>query len=270
MATDLIQSKPVAAVVRATKTLVESLLAMNTRNRTIRPSVVAYYKRMIEDGRWLVVNQGIGVSASGILIDGQHRLEALKAAGYPAVDLVLVLGLKDEAAAAIDQGANRNARDYLHFLFNERVSALTTAILRTLMMLVKFEGRRDYSLKFDPREYADTMVDYADSLRVVFGVEGHGKLAAAILAACVDAVQKGYADEVQRFMADVISGEMLAKNSPALALKKWAETTRGAGGSSVMTERFNKTKAAIAHYIEGKPVIRLSAGKKPRNYELRT
>jgi hypothetical protein len=130
----LVTEHPKCAIVTINKELVDALLALNTRNRAIKPSVIAAYRRYIANGQWSLTNQGIGISSSGFVIDGQQRLYALQAEGYPPVKILLVTGLSEDAIAAVDSGSNRTPRDYLHFFFDKKVSAFTTAILRTIML----------------------------------------------------------------------------------------------------------------------------------------
>lgn len=69
--------------VTITPELAEGLLAMNTENRRLRPSHVAYLARAIERGEWQMPPDAIMVSDSGKLLNGQHRLTAVVRSGKP-------------------------------------------------------------------------------------------------------------------------------------------------------------------------------------------
>ena len=131
-----------AQVVVMNKTKVDQLLEMNINNRPIKRSVVDRYKRDIVSGHWIITNQGIGVSDSGVLIDGQHRLLAIKECGYPPVEMLIVSGLPVESQRVIDQHAKRSARDVFKFVYNASVSRVTPAVLQ---VIAKFENEKIFS-----------------------------------------------------------------------------------------------------------------------------
>ena len=240
--------------------IVDDLLALNIKNRNIRESVVETYARALLNGFWVPTNQGIGVSASGFLVDGQHRLEALKAAGYPEITMLLVTGLPDDAVAAVDAGSNRKPRDYLKFMFETSVSAFVSAILRTSML-----ARVGFAMvKFQPQEYASTFETLGESISEIIKLENTKKLPAAVVAALVDAHAKGYQSEVEQFTKALATGEMLEKDNPALVLRNWIANSRGTGGAIRMTERYRKTTRALQAWVDQKPLGRLYAKK----YEL--
>lgn len=49
-------------------------LKQNTKNRKLRPNVVADLHTAFARGEWKTTHQGIAFGASGLLLDGQHRL----------------------------------------------------------------------------------------------------------------------------------------------------------------------------------------------------
>ena len=253
---NFITSKPVCSIVPATRELVDSLLALNTRNRALRPSVVKDYVRYIKLGHWLITNQGIGVSQSGVLVDGQHRLEAIKAAGYPVgIQLLVVTGLSELTMAAVDAGTNRSARDFLTLFHNTRVSSFSAAVVRTLLLAGRnFSGGGG---KFDAYEYAEAFSRYAAMLAELLTVAGMGKLPAAVVAALVDLMSKGYSEETIAFAKALTTGEMLGKDHPALVLRNFLQANTGHGGTQGMIERFRKTQRALAAFIEDRPITRL-------------
>ena len=54
-----------------------TLLVTNTHNRPLRPADINKYKKAMEAGRWDICSSKIQWSKDGVLVDGQHRLEAL-------------------------------------------------------------------------------------------------------------------------------------------------------------------------------------------------
>jgi hypothetical protein len=110
----------------------KAYLAANTRNRSLNAATVARYKRLIERGEFFHGVACISFDTTGTLIDGQHRLSAVVAAGQP-VKMIVVRGMDPAAQAAIDTGRKRSASDWLGILGhkNTRVLAATVRLIAT-------------------------------------------------------------------------------------------------------------------------------------------
>lgn len=256
----LITKKPAAAFVTMTREIVDALLALNTNNRNQRPFVVNTYQRALEGNLWVPTNQGIGVAASGFLVDGQHRLEALRAAHYPPVLMLVVTGLPDEAMAAVDGGTNRTARDYMQFMFDTKVSSFVSAVLRASMLA----SDGFVAIKYQPQEYAARLEKLGDSLTEIMKLEHMHKMPSSVVAALVDAHHKGYQSEVEAFCKAVATGEMLERDNPALALRNWIANTKGNnGGNAILIERYRKTTRALQAWIDQRPLGKLYRTKAP-------
>jgi len=70
------------------------LLENNDHNRKITPSRVSEYAREMTNGLWLYNGEGIIVSESGRLLDGQHRLLAIVESGIE-IETELIEGVPD-------------------------------------------------------------------------------------------------------------------------------------------------------------------------------
>lgn len=110
--------------------LADTLLTDRGPNRTVSAVVIAKYARDIEAGRWRLNGQTIKISASGRLLDGQHRLEATKKArkAFPAI---IVEGLPDGVISSLDIGRRRAMSDVLR----ERGEANTIILASALRWL---------------------------------------------------------------------------------------------------------------------------------------
>lgn len=93
-----------------TPELATRYLASNIKNRSVRKQEVEAYAREIKRGAFALTHQGIAFDDSGHLIDGQHRLMAIAAAGIP-VQMVVARGVAPMAFSVIDRGASRTMRD---------------------------------------------------------------------------------------------------------------------------------------------------------------
>lgn len=97
---------------KITKEVAEVLLSENIGNRKISRVNVDFLKDQILKGKFEQNGDTIRISKSGRLLDGQHRLMAIKETGV-ALDLLVVYGLNDEVFSTIDTGRNRTAGDVL-------------------------------------------------------------------------------------------------------------------------------------------------------------
>lgn len=253
---ELVSEKMQCAIVTATQPLVDALLALNTHNRAVQKRMVLYYRSIIKRGNWVPTNQGIGVSSAGALIDGQHRLLAIRAEGYPPVSFVLVVGLSDAALAAVDTGASRSAKDILQLMFNTQLSSKVAATLRTILCA----GNNWDTRKYDPMEYADALELYGRQLDAILKIAGARELATPILAALTLA-HLGNESAVEQFTASVVSGVMLEKDDPALLLRNWIAANKGALGLTGARLRFEKASRAVQAHIDGQKMTRLFRGR---------
>lgn len=84
-----------------TPQMAAALLERNTGNRKIRPSKVRYLKNVIARGEWQATHQGVAISTTGRLLDGQHRLVAIVESGVP-VEIMVTRGLNSNTFKVID------------------------------------------------------------------------------------------------------------------------------------------------------------------------
>ncbi|WP_431863056.1 hypothetical protein [Microbacterium algeriense] len=102
-----------AEYVFVTPELAVTWLALNIdNNRNVRKSRINGYVRDIQSDRWVVTGEAIKFDASGRLVDGQNRCQAIVAAGKGAWVLV-VRGISEEALVVLDSGSARNTGDML-------------------------------------------------------------------------------------------------------------------------------------------------------------
>lgn len=93
------------------------LAERNNRNRRLAKDRVARYVEEIKSGQWQINGASVAFSRPvgdqlPQLLDGQHRLSAVKDAGV-AVTTVLVTGLEPQSQDTMDQGAKRTVGNVL-------------------------------------------------------------------------------------------------------------------------------------------------------------
>lgn len=131
-------------------------LSFNTGNRSIRPTVVESLALSIKAGEWMTSHQGIGFSASGRLVDGQHRLSAVIAAGMP-INIIVTRGLPEDIFEVIDRHSKRTMTDTLRM----EKKLLETA---TFALIVAYEkGQHKFTIT-QTKDAAHKISTYHDAL----------------------------------------------------------------------------------------------------------
>ena len=96
-----------------TPEMAQEWLTRNTNNRRLSKGTVAAYARDIVAGDWLVTGDAIRFDNSGMLIDGQHRLQACIQAELPFNSYVIG-GLDSAVMRVIDHPRIRTVADNMH------------------------------------------------------------------------------------------------------------------------------------------------------------
>jgi hypothetical protein len=172
-----------------TPEMAKYFLGMNTSNRKMRKTAVETFVRKIKNGEWLVTHQGIAVSKAGVILDGQHRLQAIVDSNT-AVPVLIARNCDDQLFHAIDCGTPRNNADLTRL--PPRVVEMLTCIAN-----IAFTGRK----KATPGEIlhlyqlfgaeCDELLEFAPSSK-------RGVTAAPIRAAAVILMAEGkYPDYVK-------------------------------------------------------------------------
>ncbi len=120
-----------ATVSFITPELAKEMLARNTRNRPVSEVHVKRLMSELQGNRWKFNGDAIRF-AGGVLIDGQHRLEACIRTGIGFTTLV-VNGLKKDVFDTIDAGRVRTGGDVLA-INGEKNAAKLAAALRFVEM----------------------------------------------------------------------------------------------------------------------------------------
>ncbi len=117
------------SVETVTPQLAERYLAANSGNRNIVRSHVSAMARDIANGQWMFNAQPICFSASGRLLNGQHRLSAVIEAGEP-IEVMVMRNLPEEAFETYDKQAKKApAADEMFEDFGDKALISATAVL---------------------------------------------------------------------------------------------------------------------------------------------
>ena len=120
---------PTYEVVEVTPELAKEWLRHNSHNRNLRERVVNGYAADMLSGDWVEDGQSIKFSASGILLDGQHRLSAIVQSRVTQ-RMLIVRGLPDSSQDTMDVGAKRVLADVLRLRGEQYNTTLAAILLR--------------------------------------------------------------------------------------------------------------------------------------------
>lgn len=102
-------------VVKITPEMAKTILRKNTHNRPMNEKLVSELMSYIDNDQWMLTHQGIAISQTDRLLDGQHRLMAISR-GKKAVPMLITTGLSDDTMMTIDIGKRRSVGDAFHLL----------------------------------------------------------------------------------------------------------------------------------------------------------
>lgn len=113
----------------------EQLLNGNTHNRPVSKPYVRELRRELEEGRWKTTHQGVAIADDGTLLDGQHRLLAIKESGI-AAPLFVARGVSRDAWDAIDQHRRRTGGQILALAGISKDAPRMVAMARAIIQVV--------------------------------------------------------------------------------------------------------------------------------------
>lgn len=225
------------------------LLRKNVCNRRLMKSRVQVFEQELRRGELQLTHQGIAVSESGRLLDGQHRLHAIVNTGITAT-LAVATGMPESSFKVLDTGAKRSASDVLGIGGAQNKDTLAAAIRQYLCYLnapnlvwsanvtSKYGSTTQISAEYesdtDAWHWASTTAQTASLRRIVVP----GSMACLIYLATVHA---GFSREYAAGFANKLKcGDNLSAGDPILAYRN-----RG-----MLANGHAKAQARLADYIK--------------------
>lgn len=205
------------------------LLATSEDNRSRRPAFVNALARDMRTGNFNPENgETVKISASGRLMDGQHRIAAQIAADVTMRYLV-VRGVEESAIDTIDAGVKRRFSDLLKMRGEKNYASLATA---TRAIAGYSVGNRWLRADVTNAEQEDVLIKYPwirDSLPVVSLARKTAGLPAPTGALCYWMFWQIDPEDCVQFFQRLIGGTGLYPGSPLLALRRILLNWRDAG-----------------------------------------
>lgn len=218
----------------------EDMLGTNQDNRNVRPRRVNNYARDMLNGDWMEIGDTVRFDKNGDMIDGQHRLLALRQACTEGVELedetilgpnpdlkiwfTVVRGLDRKAQEVMDTGAARSLADALHW----RKETNTMRLASTLRIVDAWEkGYR--------RNIANHQLSTQSNLLARFDTDPDGfrslvdqvsreypkiPLQPSVLALVHYLFENISVDDADHFFAALLDGQNLAKGNPIYELRE--------------------------------------------------
>ena len=260
-----ISEVPKAEIFICNKSLIECLISLNLSNRNVRHSHVEYLKRNIINGTYYITNNGIGINRNGEVIDGQHRLYALRDCGYPQIQLLIVYGLPEESLSAIDLGIMRTMKDIFRLAFDRPEANNQMMAAVRFYLSINRNDKIKKSSRPSPYEMMDAYIYLYPAFEIIYKIKNLSKLPSSVLTAFAIRIINDLDDERPlEFLKGLLSGINLEANSPILRLRNFLESSkRQGGGGNVQRERFQRTASALTAYLENRTLSKLYASSDP-------
>ena len=246
---------PTAKWVTITPEVAESMLK-GPNIRQVRKPTLDKYIRQLKEGTWWMNGETIKFDASGLLVDGQHRLLAVMQTKIAIVALV-VYGVTSKG---VDEGRQRTVSDLLGGRGAGHAET-RAAVLRIIYCLANSERLRPFQgAKLANAELLDWMETLdqegmARSCTIACGM--HKRYPAAITGAIAYQIRKH--TECEHFFELLATGENIGTGHAVFELRRWVETRResGRGFHSEPGRRlcYHAIAAAWSAFVEpGKPI----------------
>ena len=120
-------------VVNINPEMAADLLKFNTRNRAVRSKVVNDYANQMKKGLWQLNGEPIIISDTNVVLDGQHRLEAILLS-RTAQQMLVVTGVSSDAFRTIDTGLTRTPGDIMYINGVPNSNSMAALILREFFL----------------------------------------------------------------------------------------------------------------------------------------
>lgn len=116
------------------------ILQRNTINRPISRANVEFIKSEMMGGSFKVNGSTIVISSDGVLLDGQHRLQAISELEI-TIPAIVVRGVSDTVFSTIDTGKSRSHRDVFN---SKKVKYANEVSVACRKILDEFQSKREY------------------------------------------------------------------------------------------------------------------------------
>jgi len=240
----------------------------NKKNRKLSKALYSFYANDMRYGRWRLNGAPIQFNKNNMLIDGQHRLQAIVEANVPQWFLVLS-GMPESTQMVIDNGKLRTVDDVLGIMGYKgskktKVGPLIRAIVQQYHG-VTGENQDVPSSVLGCRLSYPVIVECAFRLKraVNFIVENFPVGVKSVTTTPVKAaIGRAYFTQNHTRLAEfckiLCDGQIRKKaDGSALRLRQWLINSPTVRNGSAVTKTYLSTTAALRAFMKGEQVERL-------------
>ena len=234
-----------------TPLLAQTMLDSNTRNRKMNTNRVKQYTADMRAGRWCANGESIVVTESGILVDGQHRLQAVVNAGITLQFVVATI--KDEEAHHFDTGRARSINDSVMMYDNDDVKHLNKKVISGVKYLLTLNRKKDNLTESAIIEFILKNIEIISGFEKAIKIGGGTSSQAPVVAALLSAYKNGYdVNKMNRFMNVLRCGQSENKTEFVIvSLRNHLIANTNSSGSVGREEKYLKTLYALHSFEKG-------------------
>lgn len=239
--------------------LAEYLLNYNSKNRLKNGAHIENLAADIREGYWYEKGMAmLGFRHDGVIVNGQHTLEAIVLAGK-GIHIHVATGLEEEAVKYCDSGASRSpavrhALRYSRVLDRAafRMANAKVAVAKLWMRIVN-----DYAHeRISDRNLYSFLNRYGRAINKVC-VKIPAKFKRAGFRTAVAQYFHNHPEKAQTFFDAVVNGDNLAKGSPCLVLRDHLFKKASVGGTQGQAEDYKETLYCIHAFHKNKKVNKI-------------
>lgn len=208
------------------------------RQRLLQSSRVDKFATAMQRGQWRLTHQAIAIDEHGILIDGQHRMQAVVRSDTTQ-EFLVAYAADPDSFDVIDTGAARKAADTLQIAGYTNANQLASAA-RILLAYELVKGTKNGIatagriftnadiVRFMEGSRGDILVHAATEAGAIASAFGRYGARTWLAAGITLLMESGvHRDVAQEFLVRLRTGEMLAAGSPILAMRRWVMSDGG-------------------------------------------
>lgn len=243
---------PSVGIETITPEIASKMLANNKGNRPISTRRVKLYARQMQLGLFVLNGESIIFDSKGRLLNGQHRLEAVKLSGVP-IQTVVIRGVDPDAFDTIDNGKARTPGDVLSM--REVKNATAVASVSRLAMNYA-AGHGVNAANFSRKEITDFSASFPYTEELVckaFRAKERVQISPFMAVLFLATVGGQYRDRVDEFVEAITTGDGLVKGDPRHSLREWILTQKQRFRGEMRTDDvFAGTARAWNAFVEGR------------------
>lgn len=215
-------------------------------NRSVSWPRVEGIANDIREGNWKCTHQGICFDKDGLLIDGQHRLHAVKLA-QKGVWMLVVHNAQADFHDPIDRGTQRSVAT---------ITGLHSRETAAYALLYRMElGNLSSNVPVSVAETLATMAHHSEAVQQLNASEvNKNSVVAGLRAACLW-VMPINASKTTDFLQKVVDGEMIKRGDPAYAFRNWLSRNRPRANETVLA-----ALNCLRYHIQGKSIASVFTG----------